>query len=91
MFWRKKIKLGDTYACQMGDYAGRLLIYIDKNNHEYGFLSTPSMENVWVPIDKFELGVKNGIIEYVERVPKSVKVVAKFKFGENKKILRSSD
>lgn len=87
MFWKKKIKLGDTYACQTGDYVGRLLIFIDKNKHEYGFLSTPDMENQWVPIDKFDFGVKNGIIEYVERVPKEVRAVASIKFGQNKEVL----
>jgi hypothetical protein len=84
MFWVKRIKTGDTYACQGGDHVGKLLIYIDKNKHEYGFLATPSMENVWVPIDKFDFGIKNKIIEYVERVPKEVRKVASVKFGENK-------
>jgi hypothetical protein len=87
MFWKKKLKLGDTYACQTGDYAGRMLIFIDKNNHEYGFLSIPTMENIWVPIDKFEFGVNNKIIEYVERVPKTVKVTASAQFRANKTII----
>jgi hypothetical protein len=87
MFWKKRIRLGDTYACQTGVHVGKMLIYIDKNNHQYGFLSSPTMENVWVPIDKFEFGVNNGIIEYVERVPKEVRKVVDAKFKENKDIL----
>jgi hypothetical protein len=31
MFWKKKLKLGDTYACSTGLHAGQMLIYIDKN------------------------------------------------------------
>jgi hypothetical protein len=82
-----RIQLGDTYACQTGFHAGKMLIYIDKNRHEYGFLSSPTMENVWVPIDKFDFGVDNGIIEYVERVPKKVRKVSLAKFKDNKEEL----
>ena len=82
-----KIRLGNTYACQTGIHAGKMLIYIDKNQHEYGFLASPVMENIWVPIDKFDFGLNNGIIEYVERVPKKVRTVAKAKFRENKEII----
>jgi hypothetical protein len=45
------------------------------------------MENIMVPIDKFDFGVKNNIIEYVERVPKEVRTVASSKFRENKEII----
>ena len=84
MFIFSKLRMGNTYACQTGLHAGKMLIFIDKNKHEYGFLATPTMENIWVPIDKFEFGVKNKIIEYVERVPKTVRTVAVAKFKENK-------
>ena len=91
MIFRSKLKLGDTYACRTGLHAGKMLIYIDKNKHEYGFLASPVMENEWVPIDKFDFGVKNGIIEYVERVPKAVRKVASAKFRENKEEFRPTD
>ena len=87
MLFFSKLKLGNTYACRTGDHAGKMLIYIDKNKHQYGFLASPTMENVWVPIDKFDYGVKYNIIEYVERVPKEVRAVASAKFIENKKII----
>lgn len=79
-----KFKLGDTYACTTGRHAGKMFIYIDKNKHEYGFLTSPTMENLWVPKDEFDFGVANNIIEYVERVPKAVRSVASAKFGANK-------
>ena len=87
MMFFSRIKLGDMYACRVGDYAGKMLIYIDKNKHEYGFLSSPTMENIWVPIDKFDLAVKGGIIKYVERVPKEVRKVTEAKFRDNKKVI----
>jgi len=87
MFWKSKIKLGNTYACQTGIHAGKMLIYIDKNINQYGFLASPMMENVWIPIEKFDFGMENGIIEYVERVPKIVRTVASTKFKDNKNII----
>ena len=90
MGWKTKLRLGSTYACQTGIHAGKMLIYIDKNSNQYGFLASPTMENLWVPIEQFDLGVKNNIIEYVERVPKTVRKVAAAKFQQNKEELRSS-
>lgn len=84
IFFKKRIKLGDCYACNQGDHVGKFLIYVDKNKSQYAFITTPNMETLWVPIDKFDLGKKSGIIEYVERVPKSVRETAKAKFEDNK-------
>tara|TARA_R110002167_G_scaffold98020_6_gene258349 strand:- start:4360 stop:4620 length:261 start_codon:yes stop_codon:yes gene_type:complete len=85
MSWfKKKITLGDSYACNTGIHAGKILIYVDSNKSEHGFLSTPNLENLWVPIDQFDLGINEGIIEYVERVPRKVKRTVKAKFNDNK-------
>jgi hypothetical protein len=83
----KKLQVGKTYACHHGIHAGKMLIYIDKNKHEYGFLASPVMENVWVPIDKFDFAIKEGIIKYVERIPKAVRAVAITQFQSNKEIV----
>ena len=79
-----RIKLGSTYACQTGIHAGKMLIFIDKNKHEYGFLASPTMENLWVPIKEFDFAVKEGIIKYVERIPKAVRKVTEAQFQSNK-------
>ena len=84
IFFKKKLSLGDSYACQTGIHAGKILIFVDSNKSEYGFLTSPTLENLWVPIDKFDLGVKEGIIDYVERVPRKVKTTVKAKFNDNK-------
>ena len=93
MFFKKfrKIKLGDMYACSTGIHAGKMLIYMDSNSNQHGFLSIPTMENIWVPKQEFDFGLKADILEYVERVPKNVKTVAKAKFIDNKEDIRSSD
>ena len=85
-FWkRNKVSLGKLYACTAGTYAGQFLIFIREKSDEYGFLSTPSMKNLWVPKEKFDFGIKNDILKFVENVPKNVTEVARAQFEENER------
>jgi len=81
----KGIKFGKTYACTAGDYSGRILIFIEKQKQDYGFISTPTMDNMIIPKEQFDLALKNGIIEYIERVPRYVRNTAKKQFEENQR------
>lgn len=82
-FFSKKPKFGNAYAVQTGDYAGQLFIFIKESNGYYEFLSTPMMENRQVPIEKFDFGLDEGIIEYVKRLPRYVRNITRAKFEEN--------
>ncbi len=75
---------GNSYGCGAGDHVGSILIFIEKTSDSYGFLKIPTMENIWVPKDKFDFGVKQCIIEYIERVPKYVRKTSKSQFYQNK-------
>jgi hypothetical protein len=77
---------GNIYGCSAGDYVGSMLLFIESDKSSYGFLKIPSMENLWVPKDKFDFGVEQCIIEYIERVPKYVRKTSKAKFNENRNI-----
>lgn len=79
----KGIRFGNAYAVQTGDYAGQLFIFIKKSENFYEFLSTPLMENRKVPVSEFDFALKNDIIEYVKRVPRYVRNIARLKFKEN--------
>jgi len=79
----KGIRFGNAYAVQTGDYAGQMFIFIHKKGESYEFLSTPLMENRIVPISEFDFALENGIIEYVKRVPRYVRNIARLKFQEN--------
>lgn len=83
-FFKRSHRLGEVYACNTGKHAGKMLVYMDNNKHEYGFLAIPTMENLWVPINEFEFAIDSKILEYVERVPKKTREVTKAKFLENK-------
>ena len=94
-FIKSKYEVGNVYACQAGDHVGKFLIFMsdmtDQFGH-YGFITTPELENLWIPEDKFDLGLKNEIIEYVEKVPRFVRKTLKAKFEENEKTgFQSSD
>ena len=86
LFFKKKIKFGNIYACETGKHAGKMLIYIDGNASEYGFLTIPVMENLWVPKDAFDNALKNDILKFVENAPKPVKVTSKAQFLHNKQV-----
>jgi hypothetical protein len=90
LFKSNKPKEGNIYAVQTGDYAGELLLFIEKSAENYHFLSIPPMTNRTVPIDKFDFALKEGILEFVERTPTYVRKTSKFKFYENKSQLRSA-
>ena len=86
-FKRKKkktgLQVGDMYAVIEGDYAGQFLIYIESGTNDIRFLSSPLLENRTIPKETFDFGLENGILEYVERVPKSVRTVTRAKYDEN--------
>ena len=72
MFFDKKIKRGDVYAVQAGDFVGQLFNFIKKDGEEYIFLLIPDMKIQKVPIDKFDFAKKHAIIEYVEKLPRNI-------------------
>jgi hypothetical protein len=76
-------KYGDVFAVSMGDYAGQMLVFIKQTKDDLFFLSIPKMENRQMPIEKFDFGVEHGIIEYVERLPKSVRDITRAQFSQN--------
>lgn len=90
-FKKKKVKFGNIYACETGKHAGKMLIYIDSNESQYGFLTIPVMENLWVPKDEFDIALKNDILKFVENAPRPVKITSKAQFDSNEEVVRSTD
>jgi hypothetical protein len=91
LFFKNKIKFGNIYACTTGKHAGKMLVYIESNSSQHGFLAIPVMENLWVPKDEFDFGLTNDILEFVENAPKPVKKTSKAQFIHNKEVVRSSE
>jgi hypothetical protein len=72
MFFNKKLKKGDVYAVQAGDFVGQFFNFVEKKENDYIFLSTPLLEIQKVPKEKFDFAKEQGIIEYVETLPRNI-------------------
>jgi hypothetical protein len=81
-----KIKKGDLFAVQTGDYVGQMFVVVDQTKDVVNCLSVPSMQNVNVTEEKFDFGRNNGIIEYVETVTKDVFNVIHAQYTKNANI-----
>lgn len=78
-----KIKKGHAYAVQTGDFVGQMFIVCNIGKDNIGCLSVPDMKNVFVPIDKWDIGRNSGIIEYVEDIKGDVLKVCKAQYEKN--------
>jgi hypothetical protein len=59
-----------VYAVTGGKYLGELLVFMKDKGSTYSFLSLPDMHIRDIPADKFKFGIKEHIVEVVERLPK---------------------
>ena len=66
-----------SYAVTGGKYLGEFFVYMEQNESDIIFLSLPSMDKRYVPKDKFEYGIKNKILDPVDRLPKDVYNICK--------------
>lgn len=85
--FRKLFKFGNSYAVTQGDLLGQILIYIESTKTHKCFITIPKLENLEIPKEVFDSGVKSGIVEFIERVPYEVRVTVKAAFQQNKKKL----
>lgn len=61
-----------VYAVTGGVYLGELLVFAKQTDSEYFFLSLPDMKIRNVPFEKFEFGLKEKIIDVVQKLPRDV-------------------
>jgi hypothetical protein len=83
IFSRKHPKPGYVYAITKGTYLGELFVSMEKIKNEHIFLSLPEMKIRAVPEDKFELGIKTGIIDIVEKLPRRIYGVCRKQYSKN--------
>lgn len=84
-FLKREIKKGDVYAVQAGDFVGQFFNFIKKDGEEYIFLTTPLLEVQRVTKEKFDFAKENGIVEYVENLPKNIFSVIKAEYDNQSK------
>lgn len=74
---------GVAYAVVTGTYCGEMLIFIGELQNDFTFLSVPKNINRNIPKNKFDIGLKHGIVEVVEQVPKEIYEIVKAQFIQN--------
>jgi len=80
---KKHPKKQYIYAVTAGYYLGELLVYMETASTSYKFLSLPTMVIRDIPIEKFELGLKDKIVDIVEKIPSRVFKVCKLQYEKN--------
>lgn len=79
------IKKREMYAVNNGDYVGQMFAVIAVGKDNVSCLSMPSMENVEVPLDKFDLGRNSDIITLVEKLSRDIWKTCEAQYNKNNK------
>lgn len=66
------ISEGSSYGILRGDYYGEIFVFIEERDSVLYFITIPKMEIRKVDIAKFDFGLKNGVIEFNNIIPKDV-------------------
>lgn len=69
------------YAVLKGTYSGEYLVFIEEKKSEYTFISLPEKIILTVPKSSFDNGLKNKILDYIEKLPKSVYKVVELEYN----------
>jgi len=73
-----------VYGCPHGTFRGEIWTYIESNDTYHYFLSMPKMVVREVPHNKFDFGVKNSIIDFIEELPRTVFKVVEAQYKKSK-------
>ena len=79
---KKNIKRGSSYAVLRGDYYGEIFVFFKRKQDILYFVSLPKMKIREVDFEKFEIGLKEKIIDFIDIIPEEVYKVVE-KHGKN--------
>ena len=66
-----KPTVGNIYAVNNGDYMGEFFVLVE-NSDSLIFLSLPDFYIRKVPTDKYDIGIKENILEFQEKLPQDI-------------------
>jgi hypothetical protein len=72
------------YAIREGSYKGNFFVYIGQDDKNYNFLCLPDNEPVEVPKEKFNKGIQEKIVDYIEKLPHNVYEICCAQYNESK-------
>lgn len=88
--WKRKIaKSADTlersiFVVKSGTYRGEFWVYMQKDENNIYCLSLPDNKYIEVPLDKWETGITNKIVEHLEKIPYNVYDICRAQYNEAK-------
>jgi hypothetical protein len=85
---QKAPKEKEVYAVQTGAYVGEMLVFCKKDGDSYLFLSIPKNINRAIPIDKFNIGFNNQIVELAHVLPSKIYKLCYKQFEFNRKTIK---
>jgi len=77
----------NIYAVTGGTYLGELLVYIETEKETHKFLTLPEMKIRSIPDHNFKFGLKERIVEKVEKIPQHIYTVCKAQYDKNNNLL----
>jgi hypothetical protein len=76
---------GALYAITKGKFLGEFFVYIKMVGESHYFLSLPKMINREIPDTHFITGIKDGVLEFQEHLPKDFAQISFAQFDKNEK------
>ena len=77
---------GNIYAISGGRFLGEFFVFMEqKNKRTYSFLSLPKMKIRHIPKDKFDIGIKNKVLQLQEKLPGDILKVVNAQYEKAKK------
>jgi len=79
-------KKSHAYAVGTGSFVGEMFVFVEETKDTYEFISIPKNENRSVPKEKFFIGMKHKILEYVDKIDDDVFTLLEKQFVFNKNL-----
>jgi hypothetical protein len=71
------------FAVTKGTYLGEMLVFIKEERDSFCFLSLPTCTNRKILKEKFDFGIENGILDFVQTSPADVYKVTIKQYEKN--------
>lgn len=72
-----------VYAVTDGDYMGEFLVYMEKSDDKYVFLSLPDLHVRHISDDDIQSAINSDVLEVVEKLPSEVYSVCCIQYRDN--------
>lgn len=76
------IAISNFYVVDAGTYGGDYLVLIEQIENSLTFLVLPDMTKRVIQVEDFKRGLDNGVVNFLEKLPKSIFKTCKTQFSK---------